>query len=243
MNCVGIDIGSSTIKILVTEDNTIVKKWKGRHRGIILSTLILGLKTLNLKNQEFNLGVTGGNSRILTELLPNLIPMEEIPAILTGVQNLVPLAGSIIEIGSQGSRFITDLDKPVPRFSSNEHCAGGTGSFFEDQMTRLGLHLEDFSSVVEKASFVPRLSGRCSVFAKTDIIHRQQEGASTSDILLGLCYAMITNYKATILRGLPINKPVVFCGGVTKNTGVIRAIKQVLELTPEHVCGKLVNES
>lgn len=60
------------------------------------------------------------------------------------------------------------------------------------------------------------------MFAKTDTIHRQQEGVPKEDILLGLCYAMIRNYKATIVRSLPVHKPVVFTGGVTCNTGVIR---------------------
>lgn len=63
------------------------------------------------------------------------------------------------------------------------------------------------------------------MFAKTDIIHRQQEGVPKEDIPLGLCYAMIRNYKATIVRSLPVHKPVVFTGGVTCNAGVIRAIR------------------
>ena len=67
-------------------------------------------------------------------------------------------------------------------------------------MSRLGLKIEDYSLLVEQAQSVPRLSGRCAVFAKTDIIHRQQEGVSTPDILLGLCYALVRNYKATIVK-------------------------------------------
>ena len=68
-------------------------------------------------------------------------------------------------------------------------------------MSRVGCKLEDYSALVEQAQSIPRLSGRCAVFAKTDIIHRQQEGVSTPDILLGLCYAMIHNYKATMCGG------------------------------------------
>lgn len=68
------------------------------------------------------------------------------------------------------------LDLGAPQFSVNEHCAGGTGLFFEDQMSRLGLNIEDYSRLVVEAQSIPRLSGRCAAFAKTDIIHRQQEG-------------------------------------------------------------------
>lgn len=117
----------------------------------------------------------------------------------------------------------------------NEHCAGGTGSFFEDQMSRLGLRIEDYSELVAKARSIPRLSGRCAVFAKTDIIHRQQEGVPTPDILLGLCYAMVRNYKAVIVRGLSVEKPVALCGGVGYNAGVLRAIRDVFGLTEEEL--------
>lgn len=58
------------------------------------------------------------------------------------------------------------------------------------------MKIEDYSDITAQASSIPRLSGRCAVFAKTDIIHRQQEGVSVPDILLGLCYAMVKNYKA-----------------------------------------------
>ena len=73
------------------------------------------------------------------------------------------------------------------------------------------------------------------MFAKTDIIHRQQEGVPKEDILLGLCYAMIRNYKATIVRSLPVHKPVVFTGGVTCSAGVIRAIRDVFHLEADEL--------
>ena len=102
-------------------------------------------------------------------------------------------------------------------------------------MSRLGLRIEDYSRLVEQAREIPNLSGRCAVFAKTDIIHRQQEGVPKEDILLGLCYAMIRNYKATIVKNLPVGKPVAFCGGVTCNSGVVQAIRDVFGLTREEL--------
>lgn len=83
-------------------------------------------------------------------------------------------------------------------------------------MTRLGLKIEDYSAEVAKAREIPTLSGRCAVFAKTDIIHRQQEGVAKQDILLGLCYAMIRNFKAVIVKNLPVKKPVVFAAELPK---------------------------
>ncbi len=243
MYSLGMDLGTSTIKLVVLKDGELEQTWMDVHHGRIAECLKRGLESLHLpREQAVSVCVTGSNAEVLTTHLPQLAGMGDIPAAAEGVRKLVPEAGSVIEIGSQSSRFITQLQQAVPRFAVNEHCAGGTGSFFEDQMSRLGCRLEDYSQLVQKAKSIPRLSGRCAVFAKTDIIHRQQEGSSIPDILLGLCYAMIRNYKATIVRNLPLCKPVVFCGGVTQNAGVIRAIREVFQLEegeliiPEHAC-------
>lgn len=236
MLSLGMDIGTSTVKLVLLKNQEIEKQWMAVHHGRPFACLKKGLSALELDaDTPFSLCVTGGNTEALLEQAPDIPSFGDIPAVVEGVRQIVPQAGSVIEIGSQGARFITDLQSRAPQFAVNEHCAGGTGSFFEDQMSRVGCKLEDYSSLVEQAQSVPRLSGRCAVFAKTDIIHRQQEGAATPDILLGLCYAMIRNYKATIVRRLPVCKPVVFCGGVTCNTGVIRAIREVFGLTEEEL--------
>ena len=236
MLSLGMDIGTSTVKIVLMQNGTVEKYWLAVHHGRPLLCLRQGLSELAIgRDETLAVCVTGDNAGALLERCPVLSELGEIPAIVEGVHRLVPQAGSIIEIGSQGARFITEVQSRTPQFAANEHCAGGTGSFFKDQMSRVGCKLEDYSALVEQAQSIPRLSGRCAVFAKTDIIHRQQEGVSTPDILLGLCYAMIRNYKATIVRQLPVCKPVVFCGGVTCNSGVIRAIRDVFGLTEEEL--------
>ena len=236
MLSLGMDIGTSTVKLVLLRDGAMAKQWMGVHHGRPFACLKKGLSALELAmDTPFSLCVTGSNTEALLEQDSAIPSLGDIPAIVEGVRQTVLQVGSVIEIGSQGARFITDLQSRAPQFAVNEHCAGGTGSFFEDQMSRVGCKLEDYSSLVEQAQSVPRLSGRCAVFAKTDIIHRQQEGVSTPDILLGLCYAMIRNYKATIVRRLPICKPVVFCGGVTCNAGVIRAIRDVFGLSEKEL--------
>ena len=269
----GIDIGTSTVQMVVLEEGEIIYQWGRPHYGKLLPVVEEGFRMLEnsgISPEPISIYVTGANAAAFMEVFRDKeqkpILLDEIPAIVAGVRRISmkekPEAwsaaghyrqagaaqskekerdekeavgrkhriGSIIEIGSQSARFITALDQAAPLFAVNEHCAGGTGSFFEDQMSRLGLQIEDYSDLVAKAKSVPRLSGRCAVFAKTDIIHRQQEGLPTADILLGLCYAMICNYKATIVRSMPVEKPVYFVGGVTKNAGTIRAIRQVFEL-------------
>ena len=236
----GIDVGTSTVKLILINNGEICASWECAHHNRPSEVLTDGLndiiasaiKSINadcINAERLAIGITGSDAAFLHDALSGSVFMEDIPAIVEGTLFIAPDAGSIIEIGSQGSRYIANIHE-IPQFATNGHCAGGTGSFFEDQMSRLGLAIEDYSALADKAESIPRLSGRCAVFAKTDIIHRQQEGVSTPDILLGLCYAMIRNYKATIVRTLPISKPVAFCGGVTHNSGVIRAIRDVFDL-------------
>lgn len=230
----GVDIGSTTLKtVMIDENHTIVYKHSVPHYGKIIS---LYTKEIQMLYQKYDTNIrvmfTGVNAKAIVQEECYLI--GDIPAIHKGASILCRTAQSIIEIGSQNARYLTQLQKgDMPLFAVNENCAGGTGAFFEDQMYRLGLKITDYSQLVENAKFVPRLSGRCSVFAKTDIIHRQQEGVGTADILLGLCYATIRNFKATVIRNLPIETPIALCGGVVNNKGVIRAIKEVFELNDE----------
>lgn len=236
MYSLGIDLGASTIKVVRLQENEVVYKEIRRHYGRILPVLREMLSSACQDPGEWMVvGVTGSNARILMEEEPSVFYLGDIPAVTEGVKFLQPGSGSVIEIGSQGARFITNLQEKAPDFAVNEHCAGGTGSFFEDQMSRLGMKMEDYSDVVRQARSIPRLSGRCAVFAKTDIIHRQQEGVTTPDILLGLCYAMIRNYKATIVKNLPVKKPVAFTGGVTENAGMGQAIREVFGLSEEEL--------
>ena len=110
-------------------------------------------------------------------------------------------------------------------------------------MQRLGLPLDSYSDLVTRAQSVPRLSGRCSVFAKTDIIHRQQEGVPVEDILQGLCHATVKAFKATIVRSLPVEKPLALAGGTLLNAGVVRAVREVFDLGEDELLAdpQLVN--
>ncbi len=232
----GIDMGSSSVKVAaVLLDGQAKAIWRARrvHEGNALGTLhelLLDARaTLGAQGCQA-VAVTGVGAPAVTRLETAARQLEDVPAIVRGASALVPQARSIMEIGAQNARFISLEAGRAPEFAMNESCASGTGSFFEDQMSRLGMRIEDFSAMVSRAESVPRLSGRCAVFAKTDIIHRQQEGTPVEDILLGLCYAMVRSYKATIVRNLPVRPPVVLAGGVLLNAGVVRATREVLGL-------------
>lgn len=241
MYYLGIDIGTSSVKLAALDGREAVFTAYARHGGSPRASLArllddldghLGLATCAgwvacgsraRELEAFAEGSGGARSRVLL--------LEDVPALVSGVRLLAPEAASIIEMGGQAAHYVTGLQQAgAPRFAMNESCAAGTGSFFEDQMGRLGLRIEDYSALVEGAHSVPRLSGRCAVFAKTDIIHRQQEGVPVEDILLGLCFATVKSFKATIVRSLPRTAPFALAGGVALNAGVVRAVREVFEL-------------
>ena len=228
---IGVDCGSATIKAAVFADGAVAETRAVRHHGDVTQAAQKLLTELAQAWPQAPVVLTGSMGGRLQESCPSLAALDEIPALQQGIALLAPEARALIEVGSQSARFLTGLGRGTPpRFAVNEHCAGGTGSFFEDQMSRLGLALEDYAAHVAKAQSIPRLSGRCAVFAKTDIIHRQQEGVPVDDILLGLCYAMVRNYKAVIVRSLPVEKPLALAGGVGHNPGVLQAVRAVFAL-------------
>ena len=135
-----------------------------------------------------------------------------------------------MNLGAQETKYITDIENNNVKFFMNTSCAAGTGSFLEEQASRLSIDIKDISSYIDKATEIPRIAGRCSVFSKTDMIHHMQDGVKVENILQGLCYALVRNYKANVIQKNNINKPIMLSGGVINNKGVVKALKDILNL-------------
>ena len=253
MYYVGIDIGASSVKVAAVDaQGAVLRVVRRAHEGSPLPCLRALLDDLLASNDLSGAcgGVvaTGSGADMLRAVASDVRVLEDVPALVKGVRALAPQARCVMGIGAQSGVFATGFaGGAAPEFAMNESCAAGTGSFFEDQMQRLGLPLESYSDLVARAQSVPRLSGRCSVFAKTDIIHRQQEGVPVEDILQGLCHATVKAFKATIVRNLPVEKPLALAGGVLENAGVVRAVREVFDLgegellaSPDLVCAQAV---
>ena len=235
MYSLGMDLGTSTVKIVLMQNGTVEKYWLAVHHGRPLLCLRQGLSELAIgRDETLAVCVTGDNAGALLERCPVLSELGEIPAIVEGVHRLVPQAGSIIEIGSQGARFITEVQSRTPQFQSTNTARAVQVRSLKTDVSRglqAGRLLFDGRAGTECSAPFRSVCGLCQ-----NRYHPPPAGSvSTPDILLGLCYAMIHNYKATIVRRLPVCKPVVFCGGVTYNSGVIRAIRDVFDLTEEEL--------
>ena len=237
----GIDLGYSSVKIALLDENDAIRYTTyALHAGSVVQTLQDALHKLLAEYRAEDIGVgaiTGSGSKFLvnTGLIHGV---NEVAAIVEGSLRLNRQVGSIIEIGGQNAKYITNVsahDKSHLSISMNSNCSAGTGSFLEEQLSRLNLKLEDYSIYAGRATSIPRIAGRCSVFAKTDITHHQQEGASVEDILLGLAYAVVKNYRGAVMKKLPLNAPVLFIGGVAHNQGMTTALRDVLNLREEEL--------
>jgi len=179
---------------------------------------------------------TGSAGRFLAKMLD--IPfVNEVPAQTAAIGHLYPefRQATIIDMGGQDSKLIflsTEHGHAGVRdFALNTVCAAGTGSFLDQQAQRLGVDIEnEFGQLAMQSTSVPRMAGRCSVFAKTDMIHLQQQATPNCDIIAGLCLALARNLKSNLGCGRQFVRPIVFIGGVAANLGVVRAIEQVFEL-------------
>ncbi len=113
-------------------------------------------------------------------------------------------------------------------FGMNTVCAAGTGSFLDHQALRLNMSIEEFSQRALESKTPVRIAGRCTVFAESDMIHKQQMGHRTEDILYGLCQALVRNYLNNVGLGKDIQPPIVFQGGVAFNQGIVKALREEL---------------
>ena len=244
----GMDIGSvSTNTVLLNEKGEILKDDYRRTKGQPLETALAVLNAFFSEIPEGqlpSLALTGAAGKKVAELLK--VPfVNEIIAQARAVDRFHPNVRTIIEMGGEDSKLILLSPEEGGRlviqdFAMNTLCAAGTGSFLDQQAHRLGLTIEEFSELALKSQTPPRIAGRCTVFAKTDMIHLQQEATPDYDIIAGLCFAVARNLKSNIAKGKNILKPVSFQGGVAANQGVRRAFSEVLELKegeliiPEH---------
>jgi predicted CoA-substrate-specific enzyme activase len=155
---------------------------------------------------------------------------NEITAHAVATSHFVPGVQTIIEIGGQDSKIIILRDGVAVDFGMNTVCAAGTGAFLDQQAARLSIDIESVGPLALQSKSPVRIAGRCTVFAESDMIHKQQMGHGVQDILYGLCQAMARNYLNNVGLGKEVLPLVAFQGGVAFNQGMIRAFEEALNM-------------
>jgi predicted CoA-substrate-specific enzyme activase len=181
--------------------------------------------------------LTGRGGRSAAENLGGTFE-NEFKAIARAAEAICPEVRTIFEMGGETSKYIRLEKDPSGRlgiadYEVNGDCAAGTGSFMDQQAKRLRYAPEDIGGIVCTATSCASIAGRCSVFAKSDMIHAQQKGFSPEAILKGLCLAVVRNYKGSITKGKRIEPRVALIGGLAGNQGVTASIQEFFNLKDE----------
>ena len=223
---VGIDIGSRFLKIAIVEPGA------GSacpvylpHGGQPLAALKEAHERLGLDGKK-NVGITGSGAGSLSSTLK--IPLTDFcKATIRGVRSRIPEVRNILDVGASSVTLI-ELDEGgrLKDVSTNSMCAAGTGSFLDAQAIRMGVDLAE-SSGFHSLADPPSIATRCAVFAKSDLIHRQQEGFDKAALWCGLCKGLSTTLLQTLLRGRRLEGLTVVTGGVAKNREVLRWLQSL----------------
>ncbi|MBD3211406.1 MAG: 2-hydroxyglutaryl-CoA dehydratase [Candidatus Lokiarchaeota archaeon] len=234
----GIDVGSVSCKfVLMDLDGNVLSHVFLRNQGSPIDSVKVGISKLreHIENEEKlqnyairSVGTTGSARYLTKAVIGGDLAKTEIIAHAVATQSMYPNVRTILEIGGQDSKIIILRDGIIVDFAMNSVCAAGTGSFLDHQAARLNIPIEEFGEYAVKSNSPVSIAGRCTVFAESDMIHKQNAGHSKEDIIAGLCDSLVRNYLNNLAKGKDLEEPVVFQGGVSFNEGIVKAFERHL---------------
>ena len=241
----GIDIGSTTTKAVVLDPRTrqILHATYRRHHAHQVQSMDDALADLAARFPEarFHLVMSGSGGKSLAGFL-GVRYLQEVVANSIAVQELYPTARCAIELGGQDAKMIFFDRNPetgalqVNDMRMNGSCAGCTGAFLDEIATLLKTPIEELNGLAERGTTVYSISGRCGVYAKTDIQPLLNQGATKEDIALSTFHAVAKQTLGGLAQGLDIHAPVIFEGGpLTFNPKLVDVFAQRLELDGEGI--------
>jgi predicted CoA-substrate-specific enzyme activase len=238
----GIDVGSISVNLVLIDDEArLLAKQYLRTQGQPLKVMQEGLRAIAREVDGSvrigGVGTTGSGRHLAGILVGADVIKNEITAHAVAALHCEPHARSIIEIGGQDSKFTVLRNGTVSDFAMNTVCAAGTGSFLDQQAHRLGIPIEVFGTYALRAKKPVKIASRCTVFAESDMVHKQQIGHSVEDIVAGLCESLVRNYLNNLVKSQRIEEPILFQGGVAANVGMKAAFERILSKSltiPEH---------
>lgn len=227
---IGLDVGSvSTKAVLLNEEGDMIKHIYLETKGDPIEATKECLKNILDEGIEIvGCGVTGSSRKLIGSIFNADLIRNEITAQTIGCLNQYEGIKTLIEIGGQDSKGIMLRDNIPIFYNMNSICAAGTGSFLSYQQERMGFNkIEEFAEYGLKSKCPTRISGRCTVFAGTDLIHKQAF-TTKEDQIAGLNRALVINYIKNVMKNRTLEEPIFFSGGVSCNKGVIKAFEEYL---------------
>ncbi|MDR0927318.1 MAG: hypothetical protein LBO69_06080 [Ignavibacteria bacterium] len=212
---VGIDIGSTTIKIVFTDiQGNIVFADYQRHNADIINSLVASFTTAKnqLGNATLSIVITGSAGMGVSEKFT--IPfIQEVVAAAEVIKQKYPDINTLIDIGGEDAKMIFFKDGSIPDIRMNGSCAGGTGAFIDQMASLLGITPIEINELATKHKNIYPIASRCGVFTKTDIQNLIAKNVSREDIAASIFNAVAMQTITSLARGYDIVPKVFFCGG------------------------------
>ena len=246
----GIDVGSTTVKTVIldtTENKVIYTRYERHHaeQGKTVQRLLTEIME-HFPTAQFRVAVCGSGGKPIADRI-GAHYVQEVVANAAAVRALYPQTRTAIELGGQDAKviFFHYDEKEQQLITSdmrmNGSCAGGTGAFIDEVAAILQTPSDQFESLATQGKIVHSISGRCGVFAKTDIQTILNNGGSREDIALSAFHAIAKQTIGGLAQGLELKAPIIFEGGpLTYNPTLIRVFAERLQLqetdiiVPEH---------
>jgi predicted CoA-substrate-specific enzyme activase len=226
----GVDIGSTMTKVvLIDTTDSVLSAIKGptgpEHRQLANEVMKMALEQANLRLDDISYIIATGYGRVNVPFADDQI--TELSCHARGVSSIFPNVRTAIDIGGQDAKCLKIHNGKLIDFVMNDKCAAGTGRFLEVTAATLGIRLEDMGDISLKSTKKIQLSNLCTIFAQQEVVALLSRGEKVEDIIAGLHLALASRV-ATLARRLKIEPDVVLTGGVAKNIGMVKAMKESL---------------
>lgn len=228
----GIDIGSRTVKIVLSKDGEMIYSSKLENSFDPIGECRKLLDGLSYDS----ITATGYGRYLFQEHYPEAGTVTEIKAFALGVHQIFPNAKYILDIGGQDTKVISlASDGSIRKFEMNDKCAAGTGRFLEVMSMALRSSLADFGALALSASRIEKINSMCTVFAESEVVSLLARGAVREDVARAICMSVVSRAK-TLLGKIGASEEIVFVGGVAYNPAIGKFLSEATGcrvITPE----------
>ena len=235
---IGIDIGSTTLKAVVLDENEeVVFSSYERHNARIVAKLTETLHAIAQQtgDAEAVVRLTGSVGMGIAEKC-GLPFVQEVVAATNYVRRKHGEAATMIDIGGEDAKVVLFRNGKATDLRMNGNCAGGTGAFIDQMAILLNVPTEELNTLAMQATQVYPIASRCGVFSKTDIQNLIARNVSKADIAASVFHAVTVQVIVTLAHGCEINPPVLFCGGpLTFLPALRKAFADYLHLTKKGI--------
>ncbi len=233
---IGIDIGSTTAKIVATDkDEKVVYSDYIRHNADVTGSLVSLLQSCQevVGDERIEATITGSAGLGVSERI-GLPFVQEVIAVSDFIKHSKLNINTLIDIGGEDAKIIFFNQGTLPLMRMNGNCAGGTGAFIDQMAVILGVKVEELDALAKEAKHIYPIASRCGVFSKTDVQNLIAKAVSKEDIAASVFNAIALQVISSLSKGIVIKPKLLFCGGpLTYIPSLREAFKRQLNLSDE----------